>query len=44
MRWLGVAWAMVMLAGCTPFAAFHAGTFRIEPPPPLERDAVRRNR
>ncbi|MCX7374946.1 MAG: hypothetical protein NTW56_21335 [Alphaproteobacteria bacterium] len=39
MRWWGMALAAVMLAGCTPFAAFHAGTFHLEvprptPPPP----------
>lgn len=37
MRGLGLALVAVMLAGCTPFAAFHAGSFRIEapqPPPP----------
>jgi hypothetical protein len=37
MRWCGMALAVLMLAGCTPFAAFHAGTFRLEvpnPPPP----------
>lgn len=34
MRWLGMAGALMWLAGCTPFAAFHAGTFRIEAPPP----------
>lgn len=35
MRWFGLAWASMMLAGCTPFAAFHAGTFRVEAPPPV---------
>lgn len=32
---LGVLLVAVMLAGCTPFVAFHAGTFRVEAPPPL---------